>query len=1074
MKRASGQKGAEASYRPSGFFGIRTPLLPFDEYEAWDSDLEAPAILDAGGDDEQLESALTRDFQRLSASLRAAWERPEVREAVFIASPDLDRALAEKSDSRAIRSLLAYFTRMTSRCTPFGLFAGCSLGSTGQRTCIRLSSRSHYGRHTRLDMEYVSNLVAHLEEDAQVRAAVTYRPNTGLYRVGERLHYAESRLGVAGRSYHLVAVDASEYLLATLQKAQRGARRGELARALTTDRVSDEEASGFIDDLIANQLLVSDLEPAITGPEAMQQLLASTSAIPGAATTTACLHEVSLELGELDLGRVGNDVARYRDLVRRLEVLPCQPDIARLIQVDMVKPAEAELGAQLVDELVRGVGLLMRLARPSADHDQLRRFRERFQARYESAQVPLAEVLDEEVGIGFEGGSEPGGEPLLQDLPLPETAVDAWEWLKRDRLLLAMVNSAVSRGERVLELDAAAIDQLSGSDPQDPQAALEVFASLAAPAGGLERGDYQICLHGVAGPPGARMLGRFCHSDPELHRRVLGHLRGEESLRPGAVYAEIVHLPEGRMGNILARPVLREYEIPYLGRSGAPLDRQMPITDLLVSVHGDRVGLRSASLDREVVPRLTNAHNFTGNSLGVYRFLCSLQSQDGGGAGWSWGPLMDFPYLPRVTSGRLVLERARWNLDADELRPLLEADGAARFRAAGRLRERRGIPRLAYLAEGDNELLIDFDNVLSLDTFVHQVKRWGRVALVELFPEPDELTVTGPEGRFVSELVVPLLHQGAPAEPLPGRPRPSVARRFLPGSEWLYAKAYVGAGNSDRLLLDVIRPFVAEVLRSGAADCWYFIRYADPEQHLRLRFHGDPTRLAGEVLPHLRSALQSWLNDGTLVRLQIDTYERELERYGGDAGMALSERIFEIDSEAVLDVLAAVPGDEGLGWRWKLGLAGLDVLIRGLGLWQDRVEWTAAGRARYAEEFRADAAFNRRLAEKLRTERQGLEELLAMVRDSTESDYPAVAALQRFGLALQSPAAELRAAELAGALSPGVPALAASFAHMHLNRQLRSAPRLQEFVLFDLLERIYRSEVARARPKMPPTDPASV
>jgi lantibiotic biosynthesis protein len=55
--------------------------------------------------------------------------------------------------------------------------------------------------------------------------------------------------------------------------------------------------------------------------------------------------------------------------------------------------------------------------------------------------------------------------------------------------------------------------------------------------------------------------------------------------------------------------VLREREIVYLGRSGAPADHQLPLTDLLVSVRDGRVVLRSRSLGREVVPRLTNAHN---------------------------------------------------------------------------------------------------------------------------------------------------------------------------------------------------------------------------------------------------------------------------------------------------------------------------------------------------------------------------------------------------------------------------------------------------------------------------------
>src|SRR5581483_12319404 len=109
----------------------------------------------------------------------------------------------------------------------------------------------------------------------------------------------------------------------------------------------------------------------------------------------------------------------------------------------------------------------------------------------------------------------------------------------------------------------------------------------------------------ASGPSGARILGRFCHADDELHHLVRAHLTTEEAPHPDRIYAEVVHLPEGRVGNILSRPVLRGYEIPYLGRSGAPADRQIPLADLFVSVQGERIVLRSRRLRREFVATAT-------------------------------------------------------------------------------------------------------------------------------------------------------------------------------------------------------------------------------------------------------------------------------------------------------------------------------------------------------------------------------------------------------------------------------------------------------------------------------------
>lgn len=58
---------------------------------------------------------------------------------------------------------------------------------------------------------------------------------------------------------------------------------------------------------------------------------------------------------------------------------------------------------------------------------------------------------------------------------------------------------------------------------------------------------------------------------------------------------------------------------------------------------------------------------------------------------------------------------------------------------------------------------------------------------------------------------------------------------------------------------------------------------------------------------------------------------------------------------------------------------------------------------------------------------------------------------------------ELRARESAGSLTQPVEQLADSYMHMHVNRMLRTAARAQEFVLYDLLHRLYESRAARQR-----------
>jgi thiopeptide-type bacteriocin biosynthesis protein len=1032
---------------PSGFFVLRTPLLPFDELDAW-----------AEGADPHV----------IERRLREAYERPELREALYLASPHLSETLDAWGSEQApkwLSALVSYFERAAGRPTPFGLFAGGSLGEIGDRSRLELGQRRHYRRHTRLDMDYLTALVGALEAEPGIRRRLSFRPNSSLYRAGGRVRYAESRLDGTLRSYHLVAVDDSAELAAILARARAGATPEELAATLVDDEISVEEATEFIDELIEAQVLVSDVQPTLTGPEPAPALIYALAGHEGTAESAHALRKALESLEQLDRRGLGVPPVEYRRIESLFEDQPARPESARLFQLDLTKPAQATLGRAVVDEVARGLALLAKLTPPQGD-DPLERFRAAFSERYEDREVPLVEALDEEMGIGFDVSQAAESAPLLAGLKLGSSDETGTWWEERHRLLLRLVGEALRDGRREIELTPSQIDALAPTRPAPLPDALEALATVgAASQDELDRGRFSVLLRGANGAPGAGLLGRFCHADDALRARVEQHLRLEEAQRPDATFAEIVHLPEGRVGNILLRPVLRSYEIPFLGLSGSPPEAQLPVSDLLLSVVGDGVGpgagerlvLRSRRLGREVLPRLTAAHRYSLSSLGVYRFLCELQRQGTVALlEWDWRPLDALPFLPRVRSGRTILARARWNLDGRDLERV--SDDAEVFREWCR---EAGLPRWIVLAQDDQELVTDLDNPLSVEALLHHLRRSEKAALVELFPSPDELCVHGPEGRFTHELVIPFARvtSGRTSERRPVAPE-AARRRFPPGSEWLYAKLYTGNGTADRVLTDVVEPVVRAALDTGAAERWFFVRFADPQFHVRLRVSGDPRRLAGEVLPMLRERTEPLLADGVMWRLQLDTYERELRRYGGDEGIEISEELFRHDSEAVLGIVRTLWGDEGLDARWRLTLYGIDLLLDDFGLDLERKRaWVRGSRDGFAREFDVRGQTKRALGERYRAERTALDELLGLKEGDDHPLAPGVLLLRERSRRLAPLVERLCARE--PLLSVSLDHLLWSYAHMHANRLLRGAHRAQELVLYDLLDRVYTSRLAR-------------
>src|SRR5690606_31096373 len=184
---------------------------------------------------------------------------------------------------------------------------------------------------------------------------------------------------------------------------------------------------------------------------------------------------------------------------------------------------------------------------------------------------------------------------------------------------------------------------------------------------------------------------------------------------------EIAHLPQARIGNILLRPIIRRYEIPYVGLSGIDDSKQIKIEDLYVFIKNEEVVLWSKEFNKRVHPRLTTAHNFGNNSLPIYKFLCDLQYQNMAYAGvWSWGNLNTMKFLPRVVFKDLILHKASWKITEKDL-DSLPKDKKDWLEFFDNFREINKMPKRVVIKQGDHTLLIDFNERLGLNLFVDYV-----------------------------------------------------------------------------------------------------------------------------------------------------------------------------------------------------------------------------------------------------------------------------------------------------------------------------------------------------------------
>src|SRR6185503_6300121 len=176
--------------------------------------------------------------------------------------------------------------------------------------------------------------------------------------------------------------------------------------------------------------------------------------------------------------------------------LPIAIEASRLFQVDMYKPAAAaSLGPAITAELLKGADLLHRLT-PNGG-DDWSSFRSRFLSRYETREVALLEVVDDETGIGF-GGAESNARaaPLLAGLAIPAGRELQQAVVRdRDRHLISLVARALGDRATEIELSSSDIARLTERDPVRLADVIAINAVLAAASPeALAAGDYRVRL----------------------------------------------------------------------------------------------------------------------------------------------------------------------------------------------------------------------------------------------------------------------------------------------------------------------------------------------------------------------------------------------------------------------------------------------------------------------------------------------------------------------------------------------------------------------------------------------------
>lgn len=973
-------------------------------------------------------------------------------ERLYLASPVFTKLILNKDKLKDFQNtLLKYHVRSIYRCTPFGLFAAVSLIKWGAISNVLFKGKV---RKTRISNSFFSALIDSLVKDVDIRKELKYYSNSSLYRCNKKLKYAEN----VEQNFVLSEIENSRELEKILELASNGAMFSELYDLLRSEGYESKETTNFINSLIDNQVIVSEFESSVTGDEYIYQLvrvLEKANITGERKEILNILLKVEALLNDLDKNYI-NEISVYNSINCLLNKLVILHDVKSLFHVDTKKNTRHNsIDIGFSNSLLEGMEALFRLAPVKLQEPQIENFINHFYERYGDLEIPLTQVLDTETGISYPEFSKGNPTSILKDIEFADNSKSITIWDERDKKLFFLLQKSLLNQDYELKLTKNDIHNFENKEDKIPPSFSIIFRIT-------DFKNNTVFIENAGGESAIKTLSRFAYLDKQISNMVFDISDEEENQNPEVIYAEIVHMPESQSGDIVKRPQIRKYEIPYLSRSSVDEKFQIPISDIFVSIDKNKIFLRSKRLNKRIIPCLSTAHNYALSELPTYRFLCDMQAPGCiRNFNFKWGSWTEnIPFLPRVVYGKTILFLATWQLPASEWNFLFEIEYKERLKAVHNFRIKWNMPQYIIIAEGDKELFVDLKNKFTIDMFLDTIKNKTRIILKEYLFDRNTPIKDENGGPYVNQFIAPVLRTNSVFSGVFKNNIKSSAptNSFSLGSEWIYFKLYCGKKTSDELLIYSLKSLVKKLVNEKLIDYWFYIRYEDPDFHLRLRFHLPDTKNLQTVIQHTKRSLLKFTKSDLVWRIATDSYKREIQRYGYKT-INLFEKLFFYDSQTIVQFLSKIRDTIDDDNRWLWGIKSIDNLMNCFGYNIDqKKELMGQFTKEFTTEFPLKKPSKLQLDKNYRKHSPRMEKILFGHLDKEDPMHGYIKIIKSSEKCIRPLALEIisktkNSATLQNYLKSAI--------HMHINRLLNNRHRQNERVLYDFMWRQYRSRIAR-------------
>jgi thiopeptide-type bacteriocin biosynthesis protein len=802
-----------------------------------------------------------------------------VKAAIFMASISLWEELEkagwdwETLNEKQKFTILKYWNRMCFRPTPFGLFSTCYNGSWSDDTNHQTIITSGVNNEVLLLPDFA--LLSYLADGLPVNEPedLIYHINKTLYKTNNDHRYIYSSRLPSKEPAEILSVENNyfiEDLIGFFKKERTGAELIDFLSAY------DVEPETLLETLTDQQILYTELSANISGDFWGNRLKQHDS------SALSCMLDLFGDIGYQPSQKIAADISRLVPQ-KEFRALPFFRHNYYAISKSATDVKVFEGVQQLILTALHALNKL--------DLEQelagLALFKQKFIGKYDQKSMPLLLALDPEYGLGYSSlDADINVCSIISELTFEQTPEQpTLKWTNVHRLLV----NKLAHATQTIELTDRDLANIEGAKTSLPPA----FQMVAKKVG------EKLLIEEAGGANGFYLYSRFSIENPSLQQSCEQIAREEQTANPDVVFAEVSFIPDEHAANINVRASFYDYEIPVLVHSARPKEQVLNLNDLYIRVFNNQVILFSKHLNKRVIPRFNSAYNFTRSSNAVIRFLGDLQFQGiKGSLTFNFQQLIPgLAFYPRVEYKDTILSAALWAISDDD-RLLLASDVDTLLTTLQELH----VPPYFAVVEHDNHLMFNQASANDMKMFLSVCKQSKKLTIKEAFVDNAQAAVVNENSdEVVNQFVFSLLNtQGvykSPADLIKTTIPTASQRNFNPGEEWFYVKLYCHKNTANEFLTAGLPLILNRLKKQKIADEWFFVRYKDPENHLRIRIKSNQSDL---ILKEFNQVINADRFKDKFSSVVLETYNRELERY---KFIERAEAVFQASSNLVLSYL---------------------------------------------------------------------------------------------------------------------------------------------------------------------------